>query len=145
MKIYVLSGASEAGKTNTLHTLALLLNSMPAKYRFLTGVSAPLPQALPISFDQQYVFEQVGTGRKIGISTGGDTASVIDNGFDFFVQNGCDVGFIASKSIGASIDQIEKRSFPCIIPMYFWLISSTTKRTQTQIQTDVAQQLELMI
>lgn len=145
MKIYVLSGSSNSGKTNTLHTLALLLNSKPAKYRFLAGVSAPLPPALPVGVDQQYIFEKAGTSIKIGISTGGDTADVIDNGFDYFVQNGCDIGFIASKSIGASINQIEIRSSPNITPMYLWLVSSTSTRNQNQIQTDVAQQLESMI
>lgn len=33
MKVYVLSGSSNVGKTNTLHRLAILMNGMSAKHK----------------------------------------------------------------------------------------------------------------
>lgn len=146
MKICVLSGSSQSGKTNTLHTLALLLNSMPSKYVFNAASSDALPTALPVSYDGQYLFEEAATGRKIGISTGGDTEEVIDSAFNFFSQSSCDIGFVASKSYGATVDQIEVRANNIgVVPQYLLLIWSKAVRGKSQIQNDIASQLEMMI
>lgn len=146
MEIYVLSGASNSGKTNTLHRLALLLNSMSGKYVYNAIISDVLPTSLPVSYDCKYLFEEVATGRKVGISTGGDTQGIIDSAFDFFSNNSCDIGFVASKSYGSSIDQIEVRANAIgVIPHYFWQIWSDIVRNKNQVQNDLVAQLEMVI
>ena len=147
MKVYVLAGSSHVGKTNTLHRLAILMNSMQGTYRRDTTVSAAPPSKIPYDADRQYLFEELTTGRKIGISTAGDADGAIDSAFDFFVDNKCDVGFVASKSHGCSIDEIEARSFKIhVVPVYFWLIWTLDKsRSRNQIQIDTARILEAVI
>ena len=146
-KIYVLSGSSHVGKTNTLHRLAILMDGMQAKYRRDTTVSAVPPSTIPFNADRQYLFEELATGRKIGISTAGDNRGAINGAFNFFASNNCDVGFVASKSSGCSIDEIEIRSFKIhITPVYFWLIWTLNRsRSRDQIQIDTARILESVI
>jgi len=146
-KVYVLSGSSHVGKTNTLHRLAILMDGMQAKYRRDTTVSAVPPSTIPFNADRQYLFEELSTGRKIGISTAGDDRRAINGAFNFFATNNCDVGFVASKSSGCSIDEIEIRSFKIhITPVYFWLIWTLNgSRSRDQIQIDTARILESVI
>ena len=147
MKVYVLSGSSNVGKTNALHHLAILMDGMQAKYRRDTTVSAVPPSTIPFNADRQYLFEELATGRKIGISTAGDNRGAINGAFNFFALNNCDVGFVASKSYGCSIDEIEIRSFKIhITPVYFWLIWTLNgSRSRDQIQIDTARILESVI
>ena len=147
MKVYVLSGFSHVGKTNTLHRLAILMNGMQWKYRRDTTISAVPPSKIPFDADKQYAFDELATGRKIGISTAGDNREAIDGAFDFFARNKCDVGFVASKSYGCSIDEIETRSHAIhVTPVYFWLIWNVNgSRSRNQVQIDTAQILEAVI
>ena len=147
MKVYVLSGFSHVGKTNTLHRLAILMNGMQWKYRRDTTISAVPPSKIPFDADKQYAFDELATGRKIGISTAGDNREAIDGAFDFFARNKCDIGFVASKSYGCSIDEIETRSHAIhVTPVYFWLIWNVNgRRSRNQVQTDTAQILEAVI
>ena len=147
MKVYVLSGSSHVGKTNTLHRLAILMNGMQWKYRRDTAISAVPPSKIPFDADKQYAFDELATGRKIGISTAGDNREAIDGAFDFFARNKCDIGFIASKSYGCSIDEIETRLHAIhVTPVYFWLIWNVNgSRSRNQVQIDTAQILEAVI
>ena len=147
MKVYVLSGFSHVGKTNTLHRLAILMNGMQWKYRRDTTISAVPPSKIPFDADKQYAFDELATGRKIGISTAGDNREAIDGAFDFFARNKCDIGFVASKSYGCSIDEIETRSHAIhVTPVYFWLIWNVNgSRSRNQVQIDTAQILEAVI
>ena len=146
-KIYVLSGSSHVGKTNTLHRLAILMNGMPTNYKLDAAISAVPPPKIPFDADRQYVFEDVASGRRIGISTAGDNRAAIDDAFDFFARNNCDIGFVASKSHGCSIDEIEARSHAIhVTPVYFWLIWTLNRsRSRNQIQIDTARLLESVI
>ena len=88
MKVYVVSGSSNVGKTNTLHRLAILMNSLQGKYKRDTAISAVPPSRIPFDADRQYLFEELATGRKIGISTAGDDQKAIDGAFDFVCSRG---------------------------------------------------------
>lgn len=134
-KLYVLSGSSHVGKTNTLHCLAILMNSMQKKYKLDVAISDVPPSTTPFDGDRQYAFEELATGRKIGISTAGDNPAAIDSAFGYFAKNNCDVGFVASKSYGCSIDEIEDRSFKIhVTPVYLWLIwTLNISRSRDQI------------
>ena len=147
MRVYVLSGSSHVGKTNTLHRLAILMNSMQKKYKLDAGVSAAPPSKIPFDGDRQYIFEELAMGRRIGISTAGDNPEAIDSAFEFFAKNNCDVGYVASKSYGGSIDEIESRSFKIhVTPVYFWLIWTVKgSRSRNQVQIDTAKVLEAVI
>ena len=147
MRVYVLSGSSHVGKTNTLHRLAILMNSMQKKYKLDVAISAVPPSKIPFDGDRQYVFEELATCRKIGISTAGDNPEAIDSAFDYFAKNNCDVGFVASKSHGGSIDEIEARSFMIhVTPVYFWFTWAVNgSRSRNQVQIDTARILESVI
>ena len=145
MKVYVLSGSSHAGNTNTLHRLAILMNNMSGKYK-LDAAGAVPPAKIPFDADRQYVFKELATGCMIGISTAGDNRMAIDNAFDFFAKNNCVIGFLASKSSGRSVDEIEIRSHAInVSPVYFWLILSGVSRNKDQIQQSIVRNLEAMI
>ena len=147
MRVYVLSGSSNVGKTNTLHRLAILMDSLKGKYKLDTAISAIPPTMIPLDGDRQYLFEELATGRKIGISTAGDDREAIDGAFDFFAKNNCDVGFVASKSSGRSIDEIEFRSQAIhVTPVYFWFTWAVNgSRSRNQVQLDTAKILEAVI
>ena len=147
MRVYVLSGSSNVGKTNTLHRLAILMDSLKGKYKLDTAISAIPPTRIPLDGDRQYLFEELATGRKIGISTAGDNRGAINGAFNFFATNNCDVGFVASKSYGGSIDEIEAQSFKIhVVPVYFWLIWTVNgRRSRNQVQIDTAKILEDVI
>ena len=110
-------------------------------------VFANLPMKIPFDGDRQYAFEELATGRKIGISTAGDDQKAIDGASDFFAQNNCDVGFVASKSSGRSIDEIEARSQAIrVTPVYFWFTWAVNgSRSRNQVQIDTARILESVI
>ena len=147
MKVYVVSGSSNVGKTNALHHLAILMDGMQVKYRRDTTVSAVPPSTIPFNADRQYLFEELSTGRKIGISTAGDDRKAINGAFNFFATNNCDVGFVASKSSGRSIDEIEARSQAIrVTPVYFWFTWAVNgSRSRNQVQIDTARILESVI
>jgi hypothetical protein len=85
-------------------------------------------------------------GLKIGISTAGDGPWQITNGFSYFAQHKCEVCFIASKSWGASIKQIEiECAVLSVTPQYQYLPSEYNKRTRNQVQADIVHQLYKMI
>ena len=127
MKVYVVSGSSNVGKTNTLHRLAILMSSLQGTYKRDTAISAIPPSRIPFHADRQYLFEELATGRKIGISTAGDDQKAIDGAFDFFAKNNCDVGFH-------------------VTPVYFWFTWAVNgSRSRNQVQLDTAKILEAVI
>lgn len=139
-RVFVLSASSNQGKTTTLNKLAVFLANQTG-WRQTDGPNPPLQGAV----DSQYVFERK-DGLRVGISTAGDGPSQIIGGFTYFNQYKCDVCFIASKSWGASIKQIEIEcaSVP-VVPQYQYLPGEYNKRVRNQVQADVVQQLFNMI
>ena len=53
MKVYVLSGSSHAGKTNTLHRLAILMNNMSGKYKLDAAGAVPSAK-IPFDADRRH-------------------------------------------------------------------------------------------
>lgn len=139
-KVFVLSASSNQGKTTTLNKLASFLANQVG-WRQTDGPNPPLQGAA----DSQYVFERQ-DGLKIGISTAGDGPRQISNGFTYFARHKCDVCFVASKSWGASIKQIEiECATISVVPQYQYLPGEHNKRVRNQVQADVVQQLFKMI
>ncbi len=139
-KVFILSASSNQGKTTALNKLAASLNRQTG-WRQTDGPNPPLQGAS----DSQYVFERQ-DGLKVGISTAGDGPTQITNGFTYFVHHKCDVCFIASKSWGASIKQIEiECATISVVPQYQYLPGEHNKRVRNQVQADVVQQLFKMI
>lgn len=129
-RIIVLAGTSNSGKTSTLNELAALLQRNPS----FTQTDGPNP-ALSGWTDAKYLFSLNQGARivTIGISTAGDTSDVIDDGFKYFNTHNCDIGFIAAKSKGYSVDRIEHICQPLgIKPRYLFLM---TERNQEQVRT----------
>ena len=140
MRVYVLSAPSHQGKSTTLNKLADFLNKQTG-WRQTYGPNPPLQGGA----DSQYAFERQ-DGLKVGISTAGDGARQIIDGFKYFVQNKSGVCFIASKSWGASIRQIEEECANLsVVPQYQYLSCEYNKRTRNQVQADIVHQLYKMI
>ena len=94
------------------------------------------------SSDHKYVFENKQRGVKVGISTAGDAAKQIKDGFSHFKTYGCNVCFIASKTSGEAIRCIEQECFNAsIVPQYQFLPGEYTLRNQNKVQADVVAQL----
>jgi len=146
MRVYVLSASADSGKTTTLNTLAYYLYSLAPRYVLGNGCNLPPPPHSNI--DNQYWFDTVQAGKKVrvGIFTSGDTAGIIDNAFSYFASNNCDVCFMASRTYGYTVDEIEKKAHAIgVTPHYMHLISSVCCRTQSAIQHDVAVFLESLV
>lgn len=144
-RIYVLSASGGCGKTTTLNHLAHYLYTLPARYRIGAGV--PIPIAPPYHLDGQYWFDSVvNPPERVGICTAGDTSSVIKDGFRYFSKNSCSVCFIASRSWGQSVREIESQSATIgVTPQYLYLPTEHSVRTQSVVQGAVAQFLESLI
>ena len=144
-RVFVLSGASQKGKSTTLNKLASHMAFQVGLPR--TVGPNPPSQGTNRHRDAQYVFVDNQNGIKIGISTAGDDAKQIKNGFSHFRKHGCDVCFIASKTSGDSIRQIERECHNILIPQYQFLPCEygKGKRTRNQVQSDVVAQLYGMI
>ena len=140
MRIIVLAGASHVGKTTTLNKLAKYILSQ----RGWKG--GPNPPA-SVAKDEKYVLYNT-RGIKVGISTEGDTSKCIHDGFSHFVANKCDVCFIASKTSGCSVAQVEIESYP-LAPMYVFLhnehVRNYRTRNRSHIQANVVSQLYSLI
>ncbi len=146
MRIYVLSASAHSGKTITLNALAHLLDTMKPKYAI--GPGCPIPPVAPNSTDGQYWFDTVRGGRKVrvGIYTAGDSDQIIRKAFGFFNRNACDVCFVASRTWGLTIDEIERQAqLLNTTPRYLYLIVSTVVRTRSAIQADAVQFMESLI
>ena len=139
-KVFVLSASSHQGKTTTLNRLSAYLNIQPG-WQQIDGPNPPLTGGT----DAQYVFEH-NDGKRVGISTAGDGAWQITNGFQYFAQHKCDTCFIASKSWGSSVQQIEVECAALhVIPQYQFLLGEYSVRARTQVQLDIVAQLYGMI
>lgn len=135
MVIYVLSASANSGKTTTLNRLANYMHAHPAKY--VIGAGVPTPPILPSTSDDQYWFDVRGCKvQRVGISTAGDTPSEIRSAFNYFVSNACDVGFVASRTYGATVDEIETQCVTCgATPNYCYLpYPSVTARPVVQMR-----------
>ena len=136
--LYVLVGASHAGKTTTLNGLAYRLAQMPT--RRLDGA---LPQSRDYS-ENQYCFEVTIFSRvcRVGISTAGDNADKIEAAFSYFSSWECDIGFVASKTSGDSIDAIEKKAkLFQISPQYHFLRHEKSGRVKATVRPSVIEHL----
>ena len=142
-RVFVLSGASRQGKSTTLNKLADYVASQSG----WSHVAGPNPPVVG-SPDHKYVFENKRRSIKVGISTAGDGAKQIKDGFSYFRANNCHVCFIASKTSGIAIRHIEQECFnDNIVPQYQFLHGeySPNWRNQIKVQADVVEQLFSLI
>lgn len=137
-RVCVLSGASRSGKTSSLNVLAKIFDN--DKTRFSRYGVWMLKTG---SHDGKYAFIELATGRRIGIVTAGDGKQQIIDGLSFLASNRCDICFIASKTSGVSVKEVENRYVKTlhIIPQYRFLINEHSARSQSNVWNDVAKQL----
>jgi len=136
--LYVLVGASHAGKTTTLNGLAYRLAQMPTR-----RLDGPLPQRRDHS-ENQYCFEVTIFSKvlRVGISTAGDASGKIDEAFAYFSNWECDIGFVASKTSGDSIRAIESHAKSLRIePQYHFLRNEKIKRLKAIVREPVIEHL----
>ena len=140
-RVFVLSGASRQGKSTTLNKLADHIMSqwgLPPT----DGLNPPLIGPA----DQKYVFVNNQKGVIVGISTAGDGAKQITDGFSYFRTHGCTVCFIASKTSGIAIRHIEQECFnDNIVPQYQFLHGEHVSRNRDTVQANIIEQLFKMI
>lgn len=146
MHVYVLSASANSGKTTTLNALAQFLYALKPQYTL--GLGCPIPPIPPNASDNQYLFDTMRNGGnvRVGIYTAGDTAEVIKDAFNYFKSNNCDVCFVASRTYGLTIDEIERQSrLLKVIPRYLYLICSTVARAKLDLQMDTVRFMESLI
>lgn len=149
-KLIVLVGGTNAGKSTTLQYMAnctMHIFGYSRKNQYYQWEVNPVGGAFPFlakpNSDNQYVLEKnfKGGNMIVGISTYGDSDSCIDSGFDWFEKHKCDVGVIASKTRGSSMNQVELvASQNGIKPIYVYLPPKDviSARSRTDIETDTA-------
>ena len=143
-EVYVLSGASNAGKTTTLNHLAWLVGNFPGSVQ----KNGPAPRAFGATGNRQdsrYCFHVTISQNTliVGISTMGDKDRDIVAGFSFFDANNCDICFIATKAFGrsghSSLKAVEAEcSTRAIVPKYCYLTSEHDLRGQTAVEQAAA-------
>lgn len=114
MKIIVLSGESNSGKTTTLKQLIAYLcgcgdwtikpYSTCALHSMIRSISEL--RDLPKEKDATAVLER--DGRKIGISTYGDDRYTIENKVEFFEKEKCECAVIGSRPDGSSMSYVKE-------------------------------------
>lgn len=105
MRVIVLCGINNSGKTQTLNKLACLLSKNGCKQ--FEGNTPPSGYSRK---DGEYVFAcPSAPSKKVGIYTAGDTRAHIKNGFGYFTQTNCDIVLIASRVYGATQEEIENQ------------------------------------
>jgi len=146
MRIYVLTASGGSGKTATLNTLAQQLCALAPKY--VLGAGCNMPPVPPWQSDGRYWFDASTAGKtvRVGICTSGDRPKFIDEAFDYFTNNKCDVGFMAAHTWGSTIDEVERRAQALnVVPQYLYLITSHNGRARTTVQQDTARFMESLI
>lgn len=147
-KLIVLVGLSDAGKSTTLQYLANCTMHTAGYTRGkalytpweVTPPGGPFPFTSKPHYDNRYVLTKNKDGRTIivGVSTFGDTDKCVDKGFEWFENNQCEIGILAAKTRGLSIEEVEKvTSNNGIKPIYVYLISKDTVAVSTRSRTDV--------
>lgn len=92
-RVIALYGAQATGKTPTLNRLIALLSSMHGS-ELVAMEPAPVDMAEFLK-DKKACFKW--SGLTIGVATGGDDASAIDNALTFFKKYNCDVAVVATR------------------------------------------------
>lgn len=151
-KLVVLVGGTNSGKSTTLQYMAnctMHTLGYSRKANLYPWEVVPAGGMFPFSAkprsDNQYVLEKSVEDKsvKVGVSTYGDNDSWVDYGFNWFEQNQCGIGVIASKTRGTALNQIESVSSRSgIKPIYVYLPPSdavgVSLRSQTDIEIDTA-------
>lgn len=114
MKIIVLSGESNSGKTTMLKQLIAYLcdcggwtiKQFPTCPLHSIVQSTSELRDLPKEKDATAVLER--DGRKIGISTYGDDRNTIENKINFFKKEECECAVIGSHSNGSSMNYVKE-------------------------------------
>ena len=98
-KIIALAGVYDSGKTTALLGLIAKLKSiggqvLPNQSQVATVMGKDRREVLKICTQ--------GTVYRVGVCTGGDLASTIQDNFSFFQGNRCDVGITACRAMASS-------------------------------------------
>lgn len=107
MKIICLSGYCNSGKTNTLNWLIKILIEEKGFALVLpeSGISLGDPKYLRT--DHNVILKDKNGTMIVGITTGGDTETVIARNISF-IEGHCDVWITATRSRGETINRVEK-------------------------------------
>ncbi|MBD2812347.1 hypothetical protein ID853_16030 [Xenorhabdus sp. Vera] len=98
-KIFALKGSTRTGKTKTLKDhllkkLATLSNSVP------------IYKSKDEGYDVTVIF--VINNIRVGVSTGGDNAKIIDENVGYLIKEECEIIISATRTKGGTIDAIKK-------------------------------------
>ena len=148
-KIIVLSGVANAGKTNTLNTLAEMLSTTP-------GVRLLFPVKMPSNpdwhdYDHDFFFEVSvgGVIKCVAIITKGDSGQCLQpklNAVDNFSRT-VDIVFAACRSYwSSSVEEIENWALKhAIIPDYVAIMLKPNTKQNHHVVSTVADRLRMKI
>ena len=144
MKVIALSGVYDSGKTTVLFELLHQLKQM-------NNVTALNNQSsIPSSYgrDKRELLQINGNQiLRVGICTGGDTKPIVQQNFDFFTANNCDICITACRSVASTetVKEVLRSAGNVNVYPYFVAKMKTSSTWQQRADAQTVSQLLSMI
>lgn len=127
MKIIALFGPQNVGKSATLLELINVISN--------SGGSVAVP-----TFNPSWGTLLNYNGQLIGITTDGDSGQILQNNCKFFINNKCDIMITATRTRGATVDEVFSlsKTLPAELiwaAKSYYANNTTIKATPAQINT----------
>ena len=132
MNVLALWGKGSKGKTTTINLLTGLLSN-----GFTQNINFQYPVTLPINMGKDNCYIVIYNGKKIGITTRGDTKKALEDDFRWLKQNAgdCDLYVCATRSKGTTCKYIEQEAATSDI---FWIAKASVTHKENGTYVDSA-------
>ena len=107
VKMFVLQGVHDSGKTSTLTILDELLRK---KYPDMSGKPTYSTRGKYKDFEVIYTLTVNGKKRLIGIKTDGDNGKAVYDDVGWLVDNKCNIIFCTCRSYGGTVEAVKRLS-----------------------------------
>lgn len=107
VKMFVLQGVHDSGKTSTLRILDELLRK---KYPDMSGEPKYSTRGKNKDFQVIYTLKVNGNKRLIGIKTDGDNGEAVYKDVGWLVDNQCNIIFCSCRSYGSTVESVKRLS-----------------------------------
>ncbi len=132
MKVLALWGKGSKGKTTTLNLLTGLLSN-----DFTQNIKPNHPIKIPVDKEKDNCYVVTYNGKKIGITTRGDTKEALEKDFEWlkkqYNKEGCDLYVCATRSKGATCEYVEKEAATGDI---FWIAKASITHEKNRTYVD---------
>lgn len=145
MKIIALSGVYDSGKTTVLLELLRQLKQMNS----VTTLNNQSAISSSYGRDRRELVQIINGSNtlRVGVCTGGDTRSIVQQNFAFFNANNCDVCITACRSVASTetVNEVLSSARKVNVYPYFVAKMRTSSVWQQRADTQAVAQLYSMI